>query len=109
MSEIGAMRLPTDPDEMNDDRAKWAQKTLDFFAEHFGENTPYGANSEQQNAMASQNLADLLCDFGHFSDRFGLNFLGLLRMAEGKYKEETENEGRQFNHKHELNNLSLGG
>ena len=81
--------LPPNPEDMNDKRAAAAERALLSFAADFGELV-------EGEDFTSQNLGDLMADFAHLCDRKGLDFGGLLEKAAGYYKEETDNEGRQF-------------
>lgn len=83
------LQLPPDPDEMNEKRAAAAERALLSFAADFGE---VGEGED----FTSQNLCDLLANFGHLCDRAGLDIGELLQKARGHYNEETDNEGMQF-------------
>lgn len=96
MVEIAAKRLPPDPEEMNDDRAEWARKTIKFFARNFGEEPAYKATTKEQESLLLQNLQDILCDFAHYCDRLGVDMRNLLAAAANCYKEETNHDGTQF-------------
>ena len=92
--------LPPDPEGMNDRRASEAEEVLNQFESAFGE-APYGGISQEQLAdLREQNLADLLCDFGHFCDRNGVDMQAVIRRAKMHYDEETANEGVQFTRSH---------
>lgn len=73
-----ARRLPPDPENMNDARAKWAQAAIDgFLASHRGDSE-----------MA---LTDLLCDLMHWNDReTSERFNAVLARARRHYEAETE-------------------
>jgi hypothetical protein len=68
--------LPSDPDNMNDQRADWAAAALS----HFGSIT--GTNYEDS-------LGDLLCDLMHWSDRSDFDFEAALCRARIHYEAET--------------------
>ena len=70
--------LPPDPEQQNDDRAKWAEVGLAAFQSY--------TNSDDEDAMS-----DLLCDLMHLCDRrekFPRFEVQLLR-AQGNYEAET--------------------
>lgn len=70
--------LPPDPEGMNDERAGWAEDTLDHFRAVTG--------TDEEDA-----LADLLCDLMHWCDRNAINttFEAELEKARQHYREET--------------------
>ena len=71
-------RLPKDPENMNGDRALWAEQALITFMQETG--------TEQQDAVA-----DLICDLMHYCDRdMLLNFEHCLTRARMHYVEETK-------------------
>lgn len=75
-------QLPPDPDNMNEDRAKWASVALLAFMEETG--------TEAEDA-----LCDILCDLMHLADRRRDgedDFEAALRRARGHYEEETAAE-----------------
>jgi hypothetical protein len=78
--------LPSDPEDMNDERAYWAGETLAYFTRTYGE----------QEGGDRQNLADLLADLAHYCDRNGLSLDGCLTTAQMHYAEETDHKGAQF-------------
>ncbi len=88
-------RMPADPDCMNDERAEWAGKVLEFF-EFYGESPHFDATEDERREMALQNLTDLMTNFAHYCDRNGLEMQNVLRRSSGQYEEETEGEGTQF-------------
>lgn len=73
--------LPADPEEMNDDRAAWAETALASFQAETG--------TDDGDA-----IADLLADLMHLCDRkperFGASFRAQLERAEGHYEAETD-------------------
>jgi hypothetical protein len=71
--------LPPDPDNMNDDRAKWAQAALRAFRKATG-------------ADAEEALGDLLTDLMHWSDRNNFDFDAALDRARMHYEAETASE-----------------
>lgn len=88
--------LPPDPEGENDRRASEAEEVLNQFESAFGE-APYGGISpDQLRDLREQNLSDLLCNFGHFCDRNGLDLQEVIRRAANHYNEETGNQGAQF-------------
>jgi hypothetical protein len=70
------MKLPTDPQERNDERAHWAQVTLAAFVAETGtdENTA---------------LVEFLAGVMHWCDRAGMSFDDQLERARSLYREET--------------------
>ena len=89
------MPVPPDPEFMNNKRADWARQVLEFF-EQFGERPHWSLTTEEERAVAKQNLSDMLADLGHYCDRNGLHMLDVIRIASEHYAEETRNEGQQF-------------
>ena len=69
-------QLPADPENMNDDRAKWAGAALRAFQ------SVTGTDDEDS-------LGDLLCDLMHWSDRNNYAFEAALFRARGHYDAET--------------------
>jgi hypothetical protein len=96
MKNITTLRVPADPEQMNNRRSKWAMETLNFFADNVGEKIPPGVPSEHRDAMLRQNLADLLANFAHLCDRTGIDMRGPLDRAAAMYREETDDEGLQL-------------
>jgi hypothetical protein len=78
--------LPSDPEDMNDERAYWAGETLDYFTRTHGE----------EEGGRQQNLVDLLADLAHYCDRNELSFESCLESARNHYCEETDNTGTQL-------------
>lgn len=75
--------VPPDPEDMNDERAEWAQAAIDgFLKSHRGDED-----------MA---VSDLLCNLGHYCDRAGINMVEALSFARGNYNEETGGKGTQL-------------
>ena len=72
--------LPPDPENMNEDRAKWASEALLRFQMETG--------TDLEDA-----LADLLGDLMHWADRNGRDFETDLERARRYYAEETDPEG----------------
>ena len=89
------MRLPPDPERMNNQRADWARDVVEFF-EQYGESPHPKASEDARCRMTGQNMSDLIADCGHYCDRIGLRMQDVIRMASGHYNEETNNEGEQF-------------
>lgn len=98
MPKSKKMKLPPDPKEMNDQRAKGAKSTLLHYANSFGEiySKEDLVGLETSPDQAHQNLGDLLCDLAHFCDREGVSLADCLATAEIHYNEETANKGQQF-------------
>ena len=71
--------LPPDPENMNGDRAKWAQAALRTFRKATG-------------ADAEEALGDLITDLMHWSDRSGFDFDAALERARTHYEAETAGE-----------------
>jgi hypothetical protein len=71
-------RLP-DLEELNDDRALWAETALAAFVEQTGCNR-------------DDALPDLLCDLMHWCDRTGVPFAEQLTKAEWHYRVEATGE-----------------
>ena len=71
--------LPPDPENMNGDRAKWAQAALRAFRK------ATGADEEEA-------LGDLLTDLMHWSDRSNFDFEAALDRARMHYEAETAGE-----------------
>jgi hypothetical protein len=71
--------LPPDPENMNDDRAKWAQAALRAFRRATG-------------ADAEEALGDLLSDLMHWSDRNNFDFDAAFDRARMHYEAETTGE-----------------
>jgi hypothetical protein len=78
--------LPSDPEDMNDERAYWAGETLAYFTRTYGE----------QEGGDRQNLADLLADLAHYCDRNSLKLDECLATARMNYAAETDEQGAQF-------------
>lgn len=72
-------RLPPDPENMNDERAKWAALALRRFQRLTG------VDDEEA-------LTDLLCDLMHWGDRNGASFAASLGLAQMHYEAETADE-----------------
>jgi NTP pyrophosphatase (non-canonical NTP hydrolase) len=88
--------LPPDPEEMNNQRARWAAETLETFEHIAGERASADATEEEQQELAKQNLSDFLADLAHYCDRAGIDLQGVLHNASLQYEEETEGEGTQL-------------
>jgi hypothetical protein len=88
-------KLPPDPEEQNNERAAAAFRTLESFANDYGESW-YGKSKKLQSELYAQNLSDLLCDFGHLCDRKGISLAVRLSAAQFHYIEETGHKGKQF-------------
>jgi hypothetical protein len=76
--------IPSDPEGMNDDRAKWAHDALERFCAVTGQRLP------EDNLEA---LLDLLCDLRHWCDRHQVDYSRADRNAQCHYDEEIGLEG----------------
>lgn len=76
----GIIVLKPDPEEMNDDRAKWAGEAVQTFIDATGTD-------------AEDAVSDLLSNLQHFCDRNGVDFEAELERARNNYREETSNGG----------------
>ena len=70
------MKLPTDPQERNDERALWAQIALAAFA-------------AETSTDESTVLVEFLAGVMHWCDRTGENFEAHLERARSLHREET--------------------
>jgi hypothetical protein len=70
------MKLPPDPEGMNDARAEWADEAIQTFIARTGTDL-------------EDSLGDLLCDILHWCDRNNFDFEIALDRAQDHYKEET--------------------
>jgi hypothetical protein len=88
--------LPPDPEGENERRAQEGGAILVHYEETSGE-APYGGiSAEQLTDLHEQNLADMLCDLGHWCDRNGVDMQDAIRRAKMHYDAETGGEGMQF-------------
>ena len=71
-----SMKLPTDPQERNDERALWAQIALAAFMAE--------TNTDESGA-----LVEFLAGVMHWCDRSGETFEAQLERARSLYREET--------------------
>jgi hypothetical protein len=78
---VGLLRMPPDPEGMNDDRASWANTALSAFGIETG---MINAGEDDQTIMG-----DLVADLMHFADRNNIDFEKVLRGARMHYEEET--------------------
>jgi len=76
--------LPPDLENMNGERAEFAQVALDAFAEET--NQKISGDDEQTI------LIDLIADFGHWCDRNDLDFSAIVSSAQAQYAEDTRAE-----------------
>ena len=74
--EADNMKLPTDPQERNDERAHWAQVTLAAFMAE--------TSTDESGA-----LVEFLAGVMHWCDRSGESFEAQLERARSLYREET--------------------
>jgi hypothetical protein len=70
------MKIPTDPQERNHERALWAQVTLAAFV-------------AETKTAESDALAEFLTSAMHWCDRAGVSFDDQLERARSLYREET--------------------
>jgi hypothetical protein len=75
--------LPPDPENLNDDRAGWAQAAIASFIDK--------TKSDDCDA-----ISDLLADIAHYCDRNGFDMKEELRRAAFHYHAETDGEGKQL-------------
>lgn len=78
--------LPPDPEDMNNDRAEWADEAIRTFAS----TTNMDSAGEDDQTI----LTDLLGDLMHWCDRAGIDFNARVDMARLHYDEETNGVGR---------------
>jgi len=71
------MKLPTEPEERNDERALWAQITLAAFMAE--------TSTDESDALVLEFLAGVM----HWCDRSGESFEAHLERARSLYGEET--------------------
>jgi hypothetical protein len=88
--------LPPDPEDMNEERAKWAENVLEGFAKNVGEEPWKGITLAERHDLKEQNLSDMLADLGHYCDRQEISLQERLRVASNHYTEETDRKGAQF-------------
>jgi len=80
-----------DPDDMNEQRALWAEVALREFA--YEVSAPQGmADTSNLDNVASS----FLCDLAHLADERGWKLVDLLRVARARYDLATEGQGEQF-------------
>lgn len=70
------MKLPPDPDRMNEARSNWAAEALDAF-------------QAETSTDDEDLLPDLLCDLMHWCDRNPTDFEAALARARSNYQGET--------------------
>lgn len=90
--------VPPDPEDMNDDRAKWAECALAGI-EKFGRVTGEcftDFEGEERTEILKQNISDFLADLAHLCDREGIVLAARIDTAANHYTEETDSEGTQF-------------
>lgn len=78
--------------EQNKQRASFAQRALQRFAQIAGERNEDGALHDHDR----QNLIDLLANLAHYCDEHAVNMKECLLIAKGHYKEETNDQGKQL-------------
>lgn len=93
--------VPPDPEDMNDQRSDAAEDVIHVFAKGgLGEFISYEDDEGNDTGvmlaeMITQNLTDLIANFGHYCDRNDIEFSEILRRAQFHYDEETNNKGKQ--------------
>ena len=80
-----------DPDDMNEQRAAWAEIALREFAYEVN-----GPQAMTDDSHLDHVAADFLCDLAHLADTRGWKLVDLLRVARARYSLETEDQGIQF-------------
>jgi len=75
--------LPPDPEDMNNDRANWAQIALEAFTAATG--------TDREDA-----ICDLIADLGHWCDRNNMNLEVEIQRGAWHYDAETGGEGKQL-------------
>lgn len=78
------IEVPADPEDMNDERAKWAENALTLFANETG---LLGPNDDDDVETV---VKDFLSDLAHFCDRRNLDLPDLIERAAGDYNAETQ-------------------
>jgi len=92
-----------DPDDMNEQRALWAEVGLREIA--YEVSGPQGmADTRNLDNVA----ASFLCDLAHLADERGWKLVELLRVARARYDLETEGQGEQFEGFEQLVSLAYG-
>jgi hypothetical protein len=86
-----------DPDDMNEQRALWAEVALREFAYEISGPQGMADTPNLDNVTTS-----LLCDLAHLADARGWKLVELLRVARARYDLETESRGEQFDGFEEL-------
>jgi hypothetical protein len=81
-----------DPDDMNEQRALWAEVALREFAYEISGPQGMADTPNLDNVTTS-----LLCDLAHLADARGWKLVDLLRVARARYDLETLSNGEQFN------------
>lgn len=79
--------VPIDPDNLNNERADWAEAALDAFALV----TRMDTAGEDYETI----LGDLLCDLMHWCDRNGVDFDVMLDVARMGYEDETTEKDKR--------------
>src|ERR1043166_8170464 len=80
-----------DPDEMNEQRAAWAEIGLREFALETS-----GPQALRPECNLDSVAISFLCNLAHLSDQRGWKLVDLLRVARARYDLETESQGEQF-------------
>lgn len=70
------LKLPPDPEDMNDSRAKWANAALNTFM-------------AETRTDPEDSVCDLLADLMHWCDRNGMHFNTEFARARAHYRDET--------------------
>jgi len=80
-----------DPDDMNEQRALWAEVALREFAFEVS-----GSQALADIKNLDHVAIDFLCDLAHLADLRGWKLIDLLRVARARYDLSTESQGEQF-------------
>jgi len=86
-----------DPDDMNEQRALWAEVALREFAFEVS-----GPQAMAETCNLDHVAINFLCDLAHLADQRGWKLVDLLRVARARYDLETESQGEQFDGFEEL-------
>jgi hypothetical protein len=80
-----------DPDDMNEQRALWAEVALRELAYEVS-----GPQAMADTCNLDNVAASFLCDLAHLADESGWKLVHVLRVARARYDLETEGRGEQF-------------
>lgn len=81
------LALPPDPEQLNNDRSKWAMAAVETFMRETGLGKADGLETA---------VMDLVADLAHLCDRHELDFHALCDRAASHYNEETNSVGTQL-------------